>query len=68
MLEDAETFISRLPSAAVGVVFLDGDKPVQPDVNALDRYQRNAGGKRGIWPSSADISSAMLERHHSPQP
>ena len=68
MIEDAEDFISRLPSSAVGVVFLDGDKPVQPDLNALDRYQRHAGGKRGIWPSSPDISTAMLERYKTPSP
>src|SRR5471030_323477 len=34
MIEDAEGFIASLPSDAVGVVFMDGDKPVQPDVNA----------------------------------
>jgi hypothetical protein len=63
MIEDAEGFIARLPSDAVGVVFLDGDKPVQPDVTALDRYQRNPGAPRGLWPSSSEISRAMLERY-----
>ena len=32
MIEDAEQFISRIPSDAVGVVFLEGEKPVQPDL------------------------------------
>jgi hypothetical protein len=68
MIEDAESFIASLPSDAVGVVFMDGDKPVQPDVNALDRYQRNPGAPRGVWPSSPEISRAMLERYGAPKP
>jgi hypothetical protein len=65
MIEDAEGFIARLPSDAVGVVFLDGDRPVQPDVTALDKYRRNPGAPRGFWPSSSEISRAMLERYGS---
>jgi hypothetical protein len=68
MIEDAEEFIGRLPSSDVGVVFLDGDTPVQPDLNALGRYRRNAGGCRGIWPSSSDILTAMLEKYNPPKP
>jgi hypothetical protein len=52
----------------VGVIFMDGEKPVQPDVNALDRYQRNPGAARGFWPSSPEISRAMLERYGKPKP
>jgi hypothetical protein len=62
MLQDAESFIATLPSDAVGVIFMDGDKPVQPDVNALGKYRRNPGAPRGVWPSSPEISRAMLER------
>jgi hypothetical protein len=68
MIEDAGRFIAALPSDAVGFVFLDGDTPVQPDVNALDRYQRHPGAPRGLWPSSPEISSAMLERYGKPKP
>jgi hypothetical protein len=68
MLAEAGTFIAALPSDAVGVVFMDGDRPVQPDVTALDKYQRNPGAPRGAWPSSAAIESAMLERHGKAQP
>ncbi len=67
MIEDAECFIAKLPSDAVGVVFLDGDKPVQPDVTALDRYQRNSGALGGVWPTSPDVARAMLERY-GPKP
>jgi hypothetical protein len=68
MLDDAGAFIAQLPSDAVGVLFLDGDKPVQPDPSILDRYRRHAGARRGHWPSSSRIGSAMLERYaESPQ-
>jgi hypothetical protein len=43
MIEDAESFVATLPSDAVGVIFMDGEKAVQPDVNALGKYQRNPG-------------------------
>jgi len=66
MIENAEGFIAKLPSDAVGVIFMDGDKPVQPDVNALDRYQRNPGAPRGLWPSSPEIARAMFERYGGP--
>lgn len=64
MIEDAERFIGRIPSDAVGVVFLVRGKPVQPDVETLDKYQRHAGARGGVWPSSPEISSAMLERYN----
>jgi hypothetical protein len=63
MLDDADAFIALLPSEAVGVLFLDGGKPVQPDPAALGRYLRHAGARRGHWPSSSEIGTAMLERH-----
>ncbi len=68
MIEDAENFIATLPSDAVGVIFMDGEKPVQPDVNVLDKYQRNPGAPRGLWPSAPEISRAMLERYGEPKP
>ncbi|MDP9055694.1 MAG: hypothetical protein M3N93_15540 [Acidobacteriota bacterium] len=64
MLESAEGFIRRIPSDAVGFVFLDGGKPVQPDLEAPERYQRRVGAPGGVWPSSPEISSALLERYN----
>ena len=61
MLEEAEVFIQRLPSFAVGMVFLEGGRPVQPDLSVLERYQCHIGGRRGVWPSSPDIAAAMME-------
>ena len=63
MIEDAEAFISRLPSDAIGFVFMEGDKPVQPEPDAFDKYQRNPGAPSGFWPSSPEIARAMLERY-----
>ncbi len=45
------------------MIFMDGDKPVQPDVVVLDRYQRRSGATSGVWPSSPDLTRAMLERY-----
>lgn len=63
MLEGAQSFIGRIPSDAVGFVFLESEKAVQPDVLTLEKYQRHAGTLGGVWPSSPEISSAMLERY-----
>jgi hypothetical protein len=67
MIEDAESFIARLPSDAVGVIFMDGEKPVQPDVNALDKYQRNLGAVR-LLAVVPEIWRAMLARYGKPKP
>lgn len=63
MLEDAEGFVRRVPSDAVGVVFLKSGKAVQPELDALEKDQRHTGAPGGVWPSSPEISSAMLERY-----
>ena len=66
MIEAAERFIGEIPSDDVGFVFLDGDAPVQPDLAALTKYQRRSGARRGFWPSSSGIMSAMLDRYQKP--
>jgi hypothetical protein len=63
MSEDAKRFVQRIPSDAVGFVFLDGVKPVQPNLESLGKYQRHAGELGGVWPTSPQISTAMLERY-----
>jgi hypothetical protein len=40
---------------------MDGETPVQPDVTMLSTYRRNPGPASGPWPSSPDITHAMLE-------
>jgi len=66
MLNEAKHFIRALPSDAVGVLSLEEGKPVQPDLTRLGDYQFCSGAPRGIWPSSPEISSAMLEGYGNP--
>jgi hypothetical protein len=66
MIEAAERFIGQVPSDDVGFVFLDGDEPVQPDIGALPKYKRRSGTRRGVWPSSSEITSAMLDFYKRP--
>lgn len=63
MIDEADLFVSRIPSEAVGVLFLQEGQPVQPDPDHLERYGRHAGAVGGVWPSSPEISRAMLENY-----
>jgi hypothetical protein len=67
ILEEAEAFVMRMPTDAVGLLFLQEDRVVQPDPGRLGEYRTHAGQKRGQWPSSMEISAAMLE-HYSKKP
>ena len=65
-LDEAEAFVTRMPTDKMGVLFLiDGDV-VQPDPGRLPDYQTHAGQQRGHWPSSPDITAAMFERYKRP--
>jgi len=63
-IEQAEAFVARMPTDKAGLLFLDNGRVVQPDPEHLDRYQTHAGQRRGHWPASAEITSAMLERYN----
>jgi hypothetical protein len=67
LLVEAEAFIARMPTDKAGLLFLDKDRVVQPDPDHLDRYQTHAGQRRGHWPASAEIGSAMLEHYNRGQ-
>ena len=62
-LDEAETFVNRMPTAKAGLLFLKDRQAVQPDPDRLDEYQTHAGQRRGQWPSSPEITAAMLERY-----
>jgi hypothetical protein len=66
VLAEAEAFVIEMPTGKVGLLFLKGGEVVQPDPVRLADYQVHAGQKRGQWPTSAEISSAMLERYKKP--
>ncbi len=61
-LDEADAFVSRMPTDAVGLLFLRGSEVVQPDPDRLSDYHTHAGQRRGQWPSNAEITAAMFER------
>jgi hypothetical protein len=65
-LGEAEAFVVRMPTDKAGLLFLKGDRVVQPDPGRLEDYQTHAGQRRGQWPTSVEISAAMLERYKKP--
>jgi hypothetical protein len=68
ILEEADAFVARMPTEKAGLLFLQAGKVVQPDPDRIERYQTHAGQRRGHWPSSPEISAAMLERYGRPAP
>ena len=65
LLEEAETFVRSMPVGKEGLLFLKDGQPVQPDAENLNVYVEHVGQRRGIWPSSSEISSAMVYRDSS---
>jgi hypothetical protein len=65
-LDDAEAFAARMPTDKMGLLFLEESQVVQPDPEHLGDYQTHAGQRRGQWPASAEITTAMLERYWKP--
>jgi len=62
-MDDAEAFVSRMPSEKIGLLFLKDGEIVQPDPDRLDDYETHAGQRRGHWPGSSEISRAMFEQY-----
>jgi hypothetical protein len=65
-LDDAEAFVSRMPTDKIGLLFFQGGQVVQPEPERLDAYQTHAGQLRGHWPTNLDITTAMFERYRKP--
>jgi len=65
-LDEAEAFVTRMPTDQMGLLFLKEGHVAQPDPGRLDDYQTHAGQRRGQWPASAEITAAMLERYQKP--
>jgi hypothetical protein len=66
-LDEAESFVARMPTDKIGLLFLHAGKVVQPDPDHLESYETHAGQTGGHWPSSPDITKAMLELYNKPQ-
>jgi hypothetical protein len=67
-LSEGEAFVTQMPTEKAGLLFLKDGHVVQPDPNRLDEYQTHGGIRRGHWPTSAEISTAMLERYNQKPP
>ena len=52
-----------MPTSKIGLLFLKDGRVVQPDPAQLGSYTEHAGVRQGHWPSSSEITSAMLERY-----
>jgi hypothetical protein len=64
-LDEADAFVRSMSAGKEGLLFLDSaGRPVRPDPARLDDYATHDGQERGHWPSSPDISRAMLERYN----
>ena len=62
VLDAAEAFVTRMPTDKLGLLFLKGDKVVEPDPDRVQDYPTHAGRRRGHWPSNSEITAAMFER------
>jgi hypothetical protein len=62
-IESAERFVGAMPSDKAGRLFLENGVPVQPDPAKLSEYLEHMPQRRGHWPTSSDVASAMLETH-----
>jgi hypothetical protein len=66
-LTEAEAFVGQMPTEKAGLLFLQDGQILQPDLTRLRDYQTHAGQRRGHWPSSAEITTAMLEKYKKPR-
>ncbi|MCC6917964.1 MAG: hypothetical protein IT548_02100 [Alphaproteobacteria bacterium] len=61
-LERAEAFVEKLPSAYVGLLFLEDGRIVEPDLKRLDTYELRGCTRAGLWPTDPVAISALLRR------
>lgn len=62
ILDEADAFVRAMPLGLEGLAFLQNGTPVQPDPENLNACVEHAGQRQGHWPSSSEISSAMVYR------
>lgn len=65
-LDEAEAFVTRMPTDKMGLLFVQDGKVVQPDPDHLERSATHAGQRRGQWPTSPAIAAAMFEHYKKP--
>jgi len=67
-LDEAEAFVTRMPTDKMGLVFIEDGEVRQPDPRRLDSFEAHAGQRRGHWPSNPEITAAMLALLRSKAP
>ncbi len=68
ILDEADAFVHAMPAGKEGLAFLADGQPVQPDPAALNAYVEHEAQRGGHWPSTAEISGAMLRGDHTAPP
>ena len=64
-LDEADVFVRAMPAGKEGLLFLRDGHPVQPNPPDLDGLVEHSGQLRGHWPSSGEITAAMLAHGES---
>ena len=64
----AQEFVVKMPTDAVGTLYIKDGKPVQPDPARLEDYVTHKPQRRGHWPTSSALTSAMLDKLKKPAP
>jgi hypothetical protein len=67
-LEEAEAFVTRMPTDKMGLLFIKNGEVTQPDPDRLQSYEPHAGQRRGHWPTNPEITAAMLARFYNQPP
>ncbi len=65
-LDEAERFVAAMPCDKAGALFLKDGRVQQPDPGNLDSYTLHRPVRRGHWPSSPEITAAMLAHLQTP--
>ena len=65
MLAEAGAFVGSMPAGREGLLFLKNGQAVQPDPQNLIAYIAHSGSRKGCWPSTSEIGSALLEDNAS---
>lgn len=61
-LDEAEAFVTQMPTDWIGRLFLTADGAVEPHPARLGDYVWHQGTRGGRWPDDPQIMSALIER------
>lgn len=72
-LDRAEEFVQAMPCDRAGRLFLSNSGPIEPDPARLAEYVEHFPARHGHWPTSPEITAAMVAHHlakdpHDPSP